>query len=266
MALQQRNDEQMDLLRSEFQARYEPNFAWKSACSAVQALPGLRAFYPMSAVGTAGQARDLGGSGATYDLTNNNVADFGYDQLVPYCDYDGTDQYHSFVDNANFDILGNEAYIEAVYRGLTIGGWFKFRDDPPAADEYLIAKWTATPNRAYRLHRRVATTVRFTVDDTVVFVTSTVTTTSGVWYFLWGRYNPGAGEMSVGVNEAIVTLAAGVPGAPITNSNADFTIAASGVPGNYMDGRASLCFVCVEQLSDAILNAIFQQTRAMYGV
>lgn len=275
MALQQRNDEQMDLLRSEFQARYEPNFAWKSACSAVQALPGLRAFYPMSAVGTAGQARDLGGSGATYDLTNNNSADFGYDGLAPYCAYNGTNQYHSFIDNANFDILGNEGYVSAVYRGLTIGGWFRFNDDPPGAEEFLIAKWTGAANRAYGLRRRVGTDIQFSIHDVVAgaldSIDTVALTTSGQWYFCAGRFAPQAGPAEISVIlkstnvDETATNNAGIP-ATLANSDADFTIAATGVPGLYMFGRASLCFVCAAQLHDAILSSLFQQTRAAFGV
>ena len=59
MSIQQRNDELVDILSADFQPRNEPNFAWKSCVSSVLALPGLRAFYPMSAVGAAGEAQDV---------------------------------------------------------------------------------------------------------------------------------------------------------------------------------------------------------------
>jgi len=254
MALQQRNDEQMDLLRSEFQARYEPNFGWRAACSLIQALTGLRAFYPMSAVGTAGQARDLGGSGTTYDLTNNNSADFGYDQLAPYCDYDGTNQYHSFVDNANFDILGTEAYIVTAQRGLTIGGWFQFDDDPPAAQEFLIAKFPSAgvANQSYVLRRRTPPDIQFAIGNGAALDTVDTVAVTGAarWYFCAGRYEPQAGPAEIAVIlkssdvDETATNNAGIPAA-IVNGNAAFTIGASSTPANYLDGQASLCFVCV---------------------
>lgn len=237
------------------------------------ALPGLRAFYPMSAIGTAGEARDLGGSGTTYDLTLNGNPRFYYDGLVPLCDYDGTGDYHSFVDNVNFDILGTETYILAAYRGLTIGGWFEFDDDPPAAEEQLIAKWDAGANRAYTLRRRVGTDIQFSIYDGVGVdsIDTVATTGTSQWYFCAGRYEPGAGPAEIAVflksenvNE-IATNAVGIPAA-LQNSGSDFTIGASGTPGSYLDGRASLCFVCVEQLSNAILDSLFQQTRAAFGV
>jgi len=73
-----RNSEQVNLLRADFQARYEPNFALANAVSTILALPGLRAFWPLSSVdyATATQGRDIAGGG--YHLTNNNTATFGY--------------------------------------------------------------------------------------------------------------------------------------------------------------------------------------------
>ena len=56
-------DQVVTWLASIFQRRYEPNFAWKSACSAHQALPGLRGFWPMSGYDDTGRATDLSGQG-----------------------------------------------------------------------------------------------------------------------------------------------------------------------------------------------------------
>lgn len=234
---------------------------------------GVRAFYPMSAIGTAGEARDMGGSGATYDLTRNGDPRFYYDGLVSLCDYDGTGDYHNFVDNANFDIVGTETYILAAYRGLTVVGWFQFDDDPPAATEYLIAKWDAGANRSYVLRRRTTTDIQFSIYDgaAVDSIDTVATTGTSQWYFCAGRYEPGAGPAeiavilkSTGVNEVTVN-AAGIPAA-LQNSAADFTIAASGTPGNYLDGRASRCAVYAAQLDNATLDSMFQQTRAAFGV
>lgn len=259
---QLRNEQLVRNLSADFQAKYDAAYHWSRACSQFLALPGLRGFWPMGAVGTAGQAQDL--SSHDVHLTRNNGPDFLYDGLVPIIDYDGINEYHSHVDAAVFDILGNEGYIDPTYQGLTLGGWFQFDDDPPAATEHLMSKWDATPNRSYSLHRLAATTIQLYIDDTVSTVTSTVTTTDDTWYFLWGRYRATTPDQSVGVNDTIVTAAS--VAAPITNSNAIFTIAASGSPGNYMDGRASLCWLCCQALSDGIVLSLYEHTKAMFNV
>ena len=62
MPTQKFTKQDVDQLDAWFQRRYEAQFAWKSATTLFQQLTGLRAYYPMSALGTAGEARDLGGS------------------------------------------------------------------------------------------------------------------------------------------------------------------------------------------------------------
>lgn len=231
--------------------------------SPFQALTGLRAFYPMSAVGTAGQARDLGGSGTTYDLTNNNVARFGYDGLVPFCTYDGVNQYHSFPDNANFDILGTEAYIVAARRGLTWGGWFYPEETGTAED--LMSKWAAAPNRSYRLRFAAgnAFAVAISDDGTNSDEATSAAVAIDAWYHVVGRFRPGA-FVDVFVNG--VESSQATARASVFNSNATFEIAARSGGTSPFEGRASLCFICAAQLSDAIIGQVFQQTRAMYGV
>ena len=227
------------------------------------ALPGLRAFYPMSAVGTAGEARDLGGSGATYDLTLNGNPRFNYSGLVPHCDYDGTGDYHSFVDDANFDIRGTEAYVIAAVRGLTWGGWFY--PEETGTTEGLITKWGAAAQRAYQIQLTAADQFAALISDDG---TNSDTATSAAvamdaWYCVIGRFIPGAFvDIFVnGVETNQVTARASV-----FNSNADFVIGARTGGAIPFQGRISLSFICAEQLSDAILSSLFQQTRAAFGV
>lgn len=231
------------------------------------ALPGLRGFWPTSAAGTAGQAIDLQGLGN--HLTRNNDVDFGYENLAPYCDYDGTNQWHSITDAASanaFDIVGTEGYILGTKQGLTLGGWFRFDDDPPAAFEHLIGKWATLANRSYELIRLAGTQLRFRVWDgaAITFATTTITTTLATWYHCVGKFDTPSGDLSVYLNGVEFTTAAAV--VSINPGDADFTIAATAVPGNYMDGQASLCWICAESLSSGIIQANYQQTRSAFGV
>lgn len=233
------------------------------------ALPGLRGYWPMSSSDSGGTAEDLSGQG--HDLTNNNNATLGYDNLAPYFDYDGANQYHSRATEADLDLLGTEADVGAAFRGIFLIGWFQFDDDPPAADEFLIAKRTAgAANQSYSLLRRAATTFRFTISDGAATdsVTTTATTTSGQWYMGASVFIPST-EISLYLMSSDIaekaTNNAGIPAA-INNSAVDFTIGAGAAPGNYLDGRASDCAIGVTRLSDAIVESVFESTRGGYGV
>ena len=146
-----RNNEQVNLLRADFQARYEPNFAWKSAVSSILALPGLRACWPMSSVdyATASQARDVAGGG--YHLGNVNSSLFGYaaNTLIPCVTFNGTTQYLTRADGGagNWaDITGTEAYIAAGQRGLTLGAWVYLSSFTPVVNA-VIAKVVLAGNQ-----------------------------------------------------------------------------------------------------------------------
>ena len=267
MAFKQvRNDEMLDAIRADVQFRYEPNFAWKSAVSAGLALPALRAFWPMSSVdyAAATQCRDV--SGGAYHLTNNNSADFGYDNLIPYVEFDGTNQYLSRADGgaANWaDITGTEAYV--AQPGLTLGGWFNFDSVAGAGAQRLLCKDTVA-NRQYSLYMLEATdTVRFEyfTGAAIQGISSVATVSATTWHFLVGRFSP-SNDHTVVVDGTILT--AGHANASIDDTGAAFEIGRLGNNTQYLAGKASLCFLCAAALSDAIVECFYQQTRAMYGV
>jgi len=262
-----RNSEQVNLLRADFQPRYEPNFAWKSAVSALLALPGLRAAWSMSSVdyAAATQARDV--SGGAYHLTNNNTATFGYwaNSLIPCVTFDGVNQNLTRADGGagNWaDIIGTEAYIAAGQRGLTLGCWVN------AASFVALLPFIFDKLNAYYIYFGGAGNNQpaFQLFDTIggfPVVTSTTVCTATAWYFVCGRFTPGT--MDIYVNDSL-TSAAAAGSVAIVDSAGQFTIGSSGAPGNYFSGSMSLCFLCAASLSDSIIKAFYQQTRAMYGV
>lgn len=269
---QRRPAELVDVLRTDFQHRNEPNFAWKSACSAFLALPGLIGFWPMSPVrldSTTSQCRDL--SGMDRNLTNNNTVTFGYDDLAPYANFvAASTQYLNKADGGagNWaDVIGTESHIIAAQRGLTLGGWFYF-DSDTGSNQNLLTKRGADGNLSYYLRRSAAGVAQLSIspDGTAAntITGSGASPADSAWYFIAGRFDPST-TIDVWVNDNQTTTAAGVP-ASIFDSTADFVIGATGVPSEYLDGRASMCFLCSAALSDAIINQLYQWTRAMFGV
>jgi len=251
--------------------------AFAHVCSMYQALPGLRAFWPMSSVAyTNPQALDISANGN--HLTNNNIAFFGNDSLVPYVEFNGTTRYLSRPDGgaANWaDIRGNELYIDSVAqkKGVTIGGWWKVDDAIPAAIETLIGKWGAAfANQAYRLSREtVAGHVIFSISDAgvnhTIELASSVTTAD--WHFIVGRfmiyYTGALSEVKVWLDGEAAS-ATYAPTIIIKDVGTEFTIAARSGPAEYYDGKASLCFLCAMALADDTITALYQQSRAMFGV
>jgi len=233
------------------------------------ALPALRAFWPMSSVDytVANRARDI--AGGAYHLTDNNTPLFNYDGLAPYVEFDGTNQYLSRPDGgvANWaDITGTETYINAAVRGLTLGGWFYFDNATPATTEDCMDKRAAAiANSSYSLGRLATAQIFFNISTGAGFVTAPgASVGQNTWAFLVGRFIPST-SVDVFVNDDEVNTVVGVPAA-LVDSTAPFTIGARGTPAQYLDGRASMCFLCAAALSDAIILSLFEQTRAMYGV
>lgn len=264
MTTQIRNSEMVELLRPDFQNRNEPNFAWGNTISMFRSLTGLRGFWSMGSVDENGDVYDLSNQGRT--LTNNNTVTFDYDGLVPYVQFvNASSQFLDRPDEVGLSITGTEA--EIVNSGITFGGWFWL--DNLTTGQVLIGKFDTNGNqRSYLLQYNFAANVlrlNMSVDGTATSLTdSTVTPTANQWIFMVGRLETGS-EESIFVNGTKTNQESGIAG--IFDSTATFIVGALNAGGaSLLDGRASMNFLCVGALSDAIIQTLFQQSRAMYGV
>jgi len=234
------------------------------------ALPALRGFWPTSANHLDAQAVNyVDDIACDYDLQNVGDAQHGYYYTAPYVDLDGATQGLIYPDDPQHDILGTEANVVAAVRGLTLGGWFWF-DTLAAVTEYpLITKYDPAGNlRAYKLIRGPAAggNIQLVVStDGIndVAVSGAVPVISA-WYFCVGRFTPST-ELKVWVNGAPVTNLAGVP-ASIFNSDAMLIVGADNAGATFLDGRASLCFLCAAAVSDAKVSELYEATRAAFRV
>ena len=243
--------------------------AFRHVVSAFRGLLGIRGLWTMADFDVNGNAEDL----TNYDLlltrNSHSLVTYNlYNSLVPYVDLDGAGDYLSRADEAALDILGTEAHLDADWRGLTVGGWSWF--DNLTRTEGLLSKWndSGVNQRSYLLLKDTATDrLRFLVstDGTaVVNVTSSVVPTASKWHFTVGRFDPSA-ELAVYVNGVWTVNTTGIP-ASIFASTADFHIGRYDGTPDYLDGRQSISFLCAAYLSDDAVGALFQQSRALYGV
>lgn len=254
---------QVQALSSDFQPRYEPNFAASNALSLFLQLPGLRGLWTMAAISSAPSVIEL--AGYNRDLTYNGNPTFGSDGLAPCAILDGTGDFLSRADEAGLDIIGNESYIAAP--GLTLGGWFKISS--LGAVTACIGKYNTSTNQQSYIIRYTASglpgMIVSTDGTTGVTGNSSVTATAGKWAFLVGRFTPST-EIAFWHNGTKDTNVVGIP-ATLFNSSAMLIIGAynAGAAGLFT-GSIGTCFLCASAISDVIVKNLYQQTRAMYGV
>lgn len=257
---------QVDKLQQEIDGLVKPEISM-DLISPFLDLPGLVGFWPMSSVQrSTGNAYDLSGQGRTLTYNGNPTYNI-YNSIIPYIDLDGTGDFLSRPDETDLDILGTETIYASGVRGLTLGGWYWFDDNTPAAVEYMISKFGGGGQRSFALTRRtdqVARMLLSTDGTALVQVDSTVALDDGAWYFYVGRFEPST-ELAVFVNGVKTTNATAIP-ASIFNSTASFEIGAQGGGGSLQNGRSSLDFLCANNLPDALINSLFQSTRGAFGV
>ncbi len=248
-------------LKADFQMRYEPNFAWVNAVSAALLLPELRAFWPGSSFDENNQALDLSGQART--LANPAVipATRSTAGLSPYVNFvRANSQYLRRLDEAGLDVTG----------GLTLFCWAYFDITSMASNVGLLSKWQTTSNdRSYLLYKTNINTPTFNVTSLGTAVSSVgvagAAVTSAAWYFLAGRFTPSV-EVALFVNGTWTTNAVGIP-ASIFSGAANLLAGAygGGTPTAFLGGRMALFGVCAAAVPNAIVNAYFEQTRALFG-
>ena len=269
MSQQNRNAELVALLETDFVGRNEPNYAWKSACSAFQALPGLRGFWPMSSVDENGAAMDLSVQSTPRILTLAGglvYTWFATALLAPTAFFNGANAYLWRASEAGLDITGTETFNATATRGLSIGGWFYTVAYDAGVTPYM-GKWQVANQLSHLLAAVGAAnpSFRITTDGfTQVVVTSTVTRVTGPWTFIVATFDPST-SLNIYVDDNPVdTLAAGIP-ASIFNSTSRFSIGEEAVDGVFYNGYASMCFLSSMVLPQTTIRATYYQTKAMFG-
>lgn len=268
------NAELLQGLRSTYQARYEPNFAWVNALSAFTLLEHQRGFWPMSSVDENLLVYDH--SGQSRNLTDNNTVAYDTFNLIPYAAFiSANSEFLSRADEAGLSITG----------ALTLGCWVRPSDDDPAAGESILGKWKPdSDERSYLLDRRpvaAGNTFRFRIsalgtnasitelDSSVAYGDVGVTATPEQWYFVVGRYIP-QGSMDLFVSEGprLYEFTTDYP-AGIDDNDSDFRIAsihgAAGVGVYELWGDVTLAFICASALDDVVIYSLFYQTKALFN-
>jgi len=267
------NDSKINEDEAFFLGRNDLINRWGNIVSSWSMLPGLVGLWPMSSVQrSTGNAYDISGQARTLTYNGNPTYNI-YNNFVPYIDFDGAGDYLSRADETDLDILGNEAINAAAVQGLTFGCWANADAVAPSSFDGLIGKHLTTGNqRSYCIHCFDANSkpyIAISSDGTAaaeIYAQSTaVAPTAGIWYFWVARFLPST-ELAFfenGVN--VKSTVAGVP-ATLFNSTAAFEIGRRNVAGSEFTGNVSLAFLSHQVFSNALINAMFQQSRILFRV
>lgn len=247
---------------------------WGNVIGSYLMLPGLRGFWPGSGVGpgadTLATVANLGDLVAGNHLSDGGTRpQFDYENLIPFVTYDGSTDRHFISDASSqngFDILGSENYI--VNQGLTIGCWF--RNNGSTSSRVMSKGETTANNRAYWIRTGgSATSLAFGVSSNGTDTYEAISTiTDGQWVFLAGRFDTST-EVKFytydvdGKRTASNTTS--IPAA-INNSTGNFAIAGQGDGTQKTAGDICLSFVSAMMLSDSYLDALFEQTKVLFGI
>ncbi len=264
MALVEYNSELIQGLIPFFQGRHEANFAWVKAIPAGLFLPSLRCFWPGNCLDPAGNCLDQSGNGATLTANGGIVSSAVAQKLFAAFDFDpAASQYLSRADGGAGDVTDFAG-------SFTLGGWFYFDPGSAGVDTGLLAKWTTAGNqRSYCLRKAATDYLTFEVSDDGTanpghfYSQANNRKLSGGWYFLVARMDVVNGYALFDNYDSQLLKTSGSTNVVVFDSSADFTIGAYN-GGAFLDGRGLLWFLCAEAVPDAILNAYYEQTRALF--
>lgn len=183
------------------------------------------------------------------DLTHEGTVDQGSYGIAPYVAYNGSTNYSQRPAGA---LLG--------INGLTAGGWFQM-----TSGDSLMGVWSAGANQCWRLFVN-GSVPTFYVSGTGAnsFSVASATITVGQWYFVVGRYTPST-EIAIFLSGAKYTSTTTIP-ASLFAASANFSIGSNSGGTELLTGKASMCFVSHEPISDDYINILFQIGRTVFGV
>lgn len=256
-----KNDKLIDTMSSHFVKSHSTSYGISSAIPHYLALPRLRGFWPFSSVDENAYIYDISGQGRV--MTNVN----GVSMQISF----GTVPCGAFIRDSNKYFYRSDEVGLSITGTLGLATWVRFDSESTGVETGLISKWVKEGNkRSYALIKTDADVFRFQVSDDGVndySVDSTVTYSSGQWYFICGLFYPST-YMKIFVNGVWVEDDVGIP-AEIYDSTVPFTFGSHN-EGGFFDGLMTMnvlfALLVNETTQETVINSLYQHTRALFGV
>ena len=238
---------------------------WGEVIGMYQTLHALRGFWPMAfdenlrIIDYSGQGRTL--SRQSYVTVNCTVPN-----IVPYFVF-GADKYLYRATEAGLELTGAAGMVGVSgQQGITIGTWVRPGELPGLSVKGLISKYGISGNRSYRLYTGGTNQFRFLVSGdgtTLTYSELSSAFETSKYYFVVGRWIPSV-SIDLFVNGEKVSNTTSIP-ASVNACSYDFQIGAYGSVGTWSHSQR-FPFVCAAGLSDEVIQALYHNTRALFGV
>lgn len=243
---------------------------WQAAIGSLLMFPGLRGLWTCGSYNASGEAMDI--SGNDLHLTRSGVTlDSLTAALAPKSFWASDSAYISHMDASDFDLIGNEGYVRSGQdlRGLTTGMWARLNTS--SGERWMMSKWEAgADQRSYGLLAAPSGSdnPQFAVSGdgaSAETVTSSVSTVTGSWMLVIGRYRSEVTDISIFVNGTWTTNTVSIPSS-LFNGTAEFKIGDddTGI-GRGFAGRGSLAFLCHAAVSDNQIENFYHLTAPLFG-
>lgn len=242
-----------------------PALTYGEYVASLAQLPGVRGCWGMGSVDNTGAVYDASGQGRT--LTYNGNPTFNiFGDSVPYCDYDGTGDYHARASENGLQVSGAETIYASAVRGLTMAVWLY--STVAGTNQGLASKWNATGNqRSYRIIKTSGNLADFSVSSNgtaVTTVTSTGTLTTGTPHCIVARYTPST-ELAIWLDGVKDTNTTAIPASIFNTSTAAFELARYDA-GTLLTGRIFAAVLAANAWPDDLCQALWLGGRHLLGV
>lgn len=235
--------------------------------SQFQGLPGLRGLWYPGVLGETGSMVDASGSARTLTYNGNPTMNL-HNNLVPYMSYDGTGDSHRRASEAGLQITGLETYIAASLRGLTVGAIYRRRAAPTSGDG-IIGKYLTTGNqRQYALYMTTVNVFQISLDGTLANSASALLPDTGVldqWYFLQGRFTPGA-ELQLRRDDEVALQTTAVPASCFATGTDAFWLARGITAAADAQIDIAAGWLAAAAWPDELGDYLFNRSRVLFGI
>lgn len=250
--------QEVDLLREREYPR-----TWGELLGEFMGLPGLIGFWPMSSVDlSSGDIYDISAQSRRMTRNGNTQLNYLANGTVPYCAFDGSGDYQTRADEPDLHVAGNETYFATDVRGLTLGGWF--RQNTLTGSQGLLGRFVASGNqRAYMLHSNAGViTLTISSNGTATEDHAGATVGTGEWFWATGAWKPSTeGVVTVNGDRGVLTSSAV---ATLFGATAPFRIGDRGDSLAFLNGDATLCFLCGQYLTQRRIDRLYALSRIFF--
>lgn len=211
-------------------------------------LPGLQGYWPGGVRSGVGELVEHSGEGSY--LSSVGVVPTGFDGSAYAHVGNGTNY---FSRAAVGQLQGNETWIDASIRGITIGCWFSL-DILPSVGSGVMSRDGSTSQRGYALQVQSSGAAFFQMSGTGAALLSAGGTTLNLtqWTFLVGRFTPST-EVACFVNGEKNINTTAIPSACFVSSQAFEIGRYFNQNSRIVSGKFRDAFICAAALSDATI-------------